>query len=325
MSRTVFSRLARIVSVPLLAGAVMVLHPGTASADTPTNGQQPNTVVRDPNLGPNGVHSQVGNCAVVSSSNYLGMSCPNGSKNTLTAAQILGPAPVPTCWDAPLNDSELNNLGLKNEDPPPGTWVWRFTLYNIDPKTKQEGPGGIKYSPQLLKIAPEDQDCKVNARQKNLFQSAMRGGNIPSPELAVSPTSKPRVGQFVSFFDLRSKEVTVRVGDDRPEVLRARPVHIQVKPLGAADPTTLNCAGIGFQAGPKDVAPDPVRPGDPCWYKYLRSSADQSDEVYPAKMTTSWVVEKSADGGATWQQFNQFDKSLVTNVAVYEIEALVVN
>jgi len=42
-------------------------------------------------------------------------------------------------------------------------------------------------------------------------------------------------------------------------------------------------------------------------------------------MTAHWVVEVSADGGATWTTFNRFDKSQITTIPVTEIEALVVN
>jgi hypothetical protein len=264
-------------------------------------------------------YGTVKNCAIVSSSSYLGMSCAGSDHQGRTVKQILGPSDVPGCWDEQLTDAELAAMNVENSPGPDGwTYYWEKCLSGIDPKTKTVGPDGIAISLELKRIDNGDPIKTLDAHQQDLVNGLARNGNIPAPVAGVSPADHPRVGADVSFFDGTPDVVQVAVGT---VVLRAHIESLDVEPLGPGVEPKVSCPGTGLVAGPDDT-----RAGHPgaCWYRYLRSSAAQPDEVYSVQITVHWTVESSADGGATFTPFNRFTKSAITRVPVTEIQALVV-
>ena len=305
----------------LVPGALVV---GLLSPDAAVAGFAPPTPppTSDPPPSSDGgtpTYGTVKNCAIVSSSSYLGMSCAGSSNNGHTVKEILGSSDVPGCWDEPLSDTELVAMNVQNSPGPQGwTYYWEKCLSGIDPKTKTLEPGGISISLELKRIEHGDPVKTLDANQQQLVDGLAQHGNIPVPVAGVSPSDHARVGQDVSFFDGTPDVVQVAVGS---VLLRAHIESIDVEPLGAGRPAKVSCPGTGIVAQAGDT---PQSRPDGCWYRYLHSSVGQQNDSYPVQITAHWVVESSADGGATFTIFNRFTKSAVTRVPVTEIQALVV-
>lgn len=257
-----------------------------------------------------------GNCAVVSSPSYLGLSCGTGSADTRSPKEILGKSDVPGCWNDKLTQAELDAMGLENRDG--NTWYWERCLTGIDPKTKELEPGGIKITVGLVSKGPDDKVVTLDPHQQVLVALFSKDGTIPPPIAGVSPNARPRVGGWVSFFDGTDDEVTVDAG---AVILRAHVARLLVEPLGEGKAPQVTCAGSGYRAQRGETRAD--HPAG-CWYRYQQSSADEDGNSYPVTMTAHWVVDVSADGGATFSRFNTFDKSQTTEVPVTEIQAIVV-
>jgi hypothetical protein len=264
-------------------------------------------------------YGTVKNCAIVSSSSYLGMSCAGSDGGGRTIKQILGSSDVPGCWDEPLTDAELSAMNVHNSPGPDGwTYYWEKCLSGIDPKTKTLEPEGIKITVGLVRIEHGDPVKTLDTRQQELVDGFAQQGNIPVPVAGVSPADHARVGGDVSFFDGTPDSVQVAFGS---VVLRARIESIDIEPLGPGRSPKISCPGTGIVARAGDT---PQSRPDGCWYRYLRSSAGQPHDAYPVQITAHWTVESSADGGATFTTFNRFTKSAITRVAVTEIQALVI-
>lgn len=311
---------AGLVVALVVALQVFVVGGFTASVagfDPPT---QPPT--NDPNPDPDSgtpAYGTVKNCAIVSSSSYLGMSCAGSNGGGRSIKEILGPSDVPGCWDEALTVSELAAMNVENKPGPDGwTYYWEKCLSGIDPKTKKLEPEGIEITLELVRIDHGDPVKTLDVRQWELVNGLAQQGNIPVPVAGVSPADHARVGGDVSFFDGTSDIVQVQVGS---VLLRAHIESIDVEPLGPGRAPKISCPGTGLVAQAGDT---PQNKPNGCWYRYLRSSAGQMHEAYPVQITAHWSVESSADGGATFTVFNRFTKSAVTRVAVTEVQALVV-
>ncbi len=317
--------LIRRVLVPVAAvGVLLVGSPAHADFDPPPPppGPGPSGPSGPPPAdtpGPSSTggtnYDSVGNCAVVSSPSYLGMSCGTGSGDRRTVKQILGDDPVPGCWNDPLSGAELEAMMLENRDG--NTWYWERCLTGIDPKTKKVEKGGIKITVGLVSKGPDDKVVTLTHNQNVLVTLYSKDGTIPAPIAGVSPNARPRVGGWVSFFDGTDDAVTVTAG---AVVLRAHITRIDVEPSGAGVSPMKSCAGSGYRAQRGETPADHRG----CWYRYPQSSATQHDNAYPVNMTAHWAVDVSDNGGATFRPFNTFEKSQVTNVEVTEVEAIVV-
>lgn len=309
---------AAVLGVLLPLGFVVAAAPSAMADATPPPPPPDANPSPTPDSG-TPTYGTVKNCAIVSSSTYLGMSCAGSDHGGKTVKQILGSSDVPGCWDEPLTDAELVAMNVHNEPGPDGwTYYWEKCLSGIDPKTKTVEPGGIAISVGLLPIQNGDPVKTLDARQQELVDGLAKNQNIPSPVAGVSPADHARVGGDVSFFDGTPGLVQVAVGS---VLLRARVESIDVEPLGRGRAPMINCAGTGLVAHAGDTRES--RP-EGCWYRYLHSSAGQPMDEYPVQITAHWVVESSADGGATFKPFNQFTKSAITRVRVTEVQALVV-
>lgn len=310
--------LARAIALALCVLGVLGYGSAPAMAWGPTPPPGTTTPPTTPDSGAP-TYGTVKNCAIVSSSSYLGMSCAGSDHGGKTVKQILGDSDVPDCWDEPLTDSELAAMNVQNSPGPDGwTYYWEKCLTGIDPKTKKVEPGGISITLGLLPIKNGDPVKTLDANQQELIKGLDQNQNIPVPVAGVSPTDHARVGGDVSFFDGTPGLVQVAVGS---VLLRARIESIDIEPLGAGRTPMISCSGTGVIAHPGDTPQS--RPGG-CWYRYLHSSAGQPNDQYPVQITAHWTVESSADGGATFTLFNRFTKSAITRVSVTEIQALVV-
>src|SRR5690606_30571815 len=97
--------------------------------------------------------------------NYLGGVCTRangGGSDQPTIEEILDGDPLPDCWDAPLEASELDGLNLANSREL--TWYWHKCLKGIDPEDE---------------VAVELTD-----NQQALVDRFFRDGTIPAPFLA---------------------------------------------------------------------------------------------------------------------------------------------
>jgi hypothetical protein len=260
------------------------------------------------------------NCTVVSGPQYLGLACAGRGNDTRTVRQILGPDPVPDCWDTRVTDTELAAMHLENQPGENGwTYYWRRCLSGVDKETKTLEPGGMQIETELVRL-PNGEDPKtLTRRQHNLVDGLGDNGNVPTPFAAISPSDHPRVGANVAFWNTSAGEVDVTAG---AVTMRARVVRTYVEPLGKDKAPRIDCAGNGTRVVRGQV---PTEGDDICWYKYLRSSAAQVDDVYHVQITSHWVVDISATGlPGTFIRFDEFDKSAITRVPVTEIQALVV-
>ena len=308
--------LTRLASATLLA---VVLGTAYASPALAWDGEDP--VPTDPN--PHGPADsgdtnvgQVGNCSVVSSPSYLGLSCGSGSAGVVNVAETLGKDPVPECWHEALTSAELTAMNVVNTPGPDGTtWYWQRCVTGISKHPNEFEP---HFTVGLDQLKGGDKPTTLTENQELLISWSGKDRTIPAPIAGVSPMARPRVGAQVSFFDGSPLVDPVQAGS---VILQAHVASITVQPLGSGVEPTISCNGKGYIAQRGDTPAN--RPGG-CWFKYLRSSAAETDNDYDAWMTAHWVVEVSDDGGATWTTFNQFDKSQITTIPVSEIEALVV-
>lgn len=304
----------------VLAGAVATSGTALAGGPPPPTGTPtPTTGTGNGNGSGDTSTGQVKNCMIASSPSYLGLSCGGaGATGGLTIAEILGPDPVPTCWDEPMTRQELDVLGYTNTPGPGGsTWYWERCLHGIDPDTKTVLPEGITFTVGIVAIPNGDPVVTLTPRQQRLVRWSDSSGMIPDPVAAVSPAAHPRVGAQVAFFDGTTNLVTVNAGG---VWLRARVTGFEVKPTGSGD--SVSCPGSGVKATAGDT-PSSLPNG--CWYKYRTSSAAQVDQKYPALATTTWVAEYSSSPAGPWTRFNTFTKSQVTTIKVTEIQSLVVS
>lgn len=275
-----------------------------------------------------------GNCSVVSSPSYLGLTCGTLSIGEIqTIAQVLGDDPVPDCWHEPLSARELEELGRENTPGPEGsTWYWERCMTGIDPDTKQQ-TGPIEFTTGLISLRNDREPTTLTRRQQRLVDFNDGGsGGVPDPVAVTSPTVRPRVLSWVSFFNKQKyagsddhvgDTVTVAAGG---VVLRARLTRTEVFPRGFGNEPTLSCPGDGVLADRDDTPQS--RPAG-CWYQYEQSSSNQTETsdglpAYPVDIRANWVVELSVAGGP-FTEFNRFSKSSRSPVAVTEVQAIVVN
>ncbi|MFT4082977.1 MAG: hypothetical protein QM638_10355, partial [Nocardioides sp.] len=170
-------------------------------------------------------------------------------------------------------------------------------------------------SVELERIANGKAVRHLTSRQRDLVGSVEGDRQVPAPVAGVSPSSHPRVGEQVAFFDGTADGLRVRAGSVS---LHAWVTRLVVKPLGAGHQGSVSCPGSGVVAGAGDTPGN--TPGG-CWWKYVASSAGLPGDVYPVEVTAFWRVDSSV-GGGSWTPFTRFTKSQVTRVPVTEIQTL---
>ncbi|HET6563474.1 MAG TPA: hypothetical protein VFG72_16515 [Marmoricola sp.] len=311
-----------VFSAMALAAGLTVASAGAAHAvgwdDDPNASNPLSSKITGPMTG------QVGNCSVVSSPAFLGLSCGSATGAVVTAEEILDGDPVPECWHEPLTEAELAAVGYEDTPGPEGSrWFWERCMKGIDPETFEIRPGGITFTIGLVNISNGDPTKSLTRNQQELVRFHNDDRQIPAPVAISSPSALPRVGSWVSFFNGTEDEVTASAG---AVALRGRITGIEVEPLGATKSDSVACAGTGIRAEADDT---PATLPSACWYRYAKSSSgqplvsDQGLPSYPVVITATWSVDTVIDGVAT--PFNTFTKSQVTSLPVTEIQAIVVN
>lgn len=308
------ARLSVRVATVLLAMCLSITAPSAAwswggNDPTPDN-PVPTT---DPTDSGGTAIANVGNCAVVASPSYLGVSCGTGKSGQVIVKKVLGDDPVPTCWHEPVSAEELAAFGYG--ETPGAAWYWEWCVTGI---TKEPNRFDPEFQVGLVAIRDGQPVTTLTVNQTDLIDFARGADVMPFPIAVVSPISHPRVGAWVSYFNGTDDEVTVQTGGI---TLRAQVDSIRVEPYGEGAGDAVTCAGSGFHARRGDTPA--TAPG--CWVKYDRSSAAEPDNQFWVWISAHWVVDISTDGGANWTRFNEFDKAQNTIVPVTEIQTLVVS
>jgi hypothetical protein len=306
-----------VAAVSALCIGIGALSPATAGTPFPGTGTPP-----PPDTSENSPAEDIQwhNCHIVSGPEYIGGVCAGSSSEGKTAKEILDGDPVPTCWDDPVSEEDLAAMGKANVPGPDGyTYYWHSCLSGIDPKTKKVEPGGMHIESRLLPIDNGDKPQTLTTNQHTLVEGVADRGNIPTPVAVISPADHPRVGLNVAFLNGSKGELDVR---PLGAVIHAYVDHTTVEPLGKGISPKIGCPGNGTPARPGQT---PVEGDGLCWYKYLRSSAGQVEDVYHAQITSHWVVDISATGlPGTFERLDEFNKSAISQVPVTEVQALVV-
>lgn len=313
LKRVSLVSVALLVALGLGASPALAAPPGTPTpgptSPPPTGGDTGNGSQSGGRI------DQVSDCTVVATPGYLGLACGHGGE-VRTVKEILGNDPVPECWDEAMSQKEIDAAGYGELN---GHWYWHWCLLGINKKTKTVEPGGIHFTVGIISIDPPKTPGTLTHNQWVLVDLKRNDGYTPMPVAGTSPNARPRVGGWVSFFDISTPHVvSVPAGG---LVLRARESSIDVNPLGEGTDPTISCKGSGYQAKTGQTRAD--HPSG-CWYKYLESSATQPDNVFPVHITAHWTVETAPGAAGPWTMFTTFDKSQDTTMPVSEIEALVV-
>lgn len=328
------SRFRIVLAAALTASALAVTAPaafagiGGETKPPPVTGNGPTP---DPGTAPAAdapTHGTAEGCSLVAGPNYVGASCGTASdRGGRTVKEILGEDPVPDCWQEPLTAAELDSIGEENVAGPDGyTWVWQRCLTGIDKETKRLEAGGIKISIEPLKWLNDKPYTTLTDNQQELVDINDNSGMIPTPITIVSPSYRPRVGQWVWFRDgtpPADTDFQVHVG---PVTLRPHIVSIEVHPLGyGVGDKVDDCPGTGVTAQPGWTGgADGNHPA--CSYQYQHSSASQEHHTYPVTMIAHWQVDLTVQTAAGTQTsvFAQFQKSQITALPVTEIQTVVV-
>jgi hypothetical protein len=292
---------------------------GTPTSGTPTSGSPSSSGGDYGSSGPS--YGTVSNCSVVSTPNYIGLSCGSGGARQQTVGEYFGVKKVeklPGCSHKPLGQSELDALQYENTPGPEGTtWYWEYCL--VDPKL-DEPVRQVQINVSIVWIR-NDQNVEVHQEINDLVD--LQNGVVPFPVAVATPSSRPRVGAWTSFVNGTDDHLTVAAGG---VTLDAHVVGLTIKPLGENKPPTVSCAGTGLIAQRGDT---PQPNDDGCWWKYDRSSSgqplttSQGEPAYPVEITATWAVDTVV--GGVRSRFNTFQKSQVTPLPVTEIQALVIN
>ena len=327
-TRTVRLLGVAVIAGLLIAGAVAPAQAGTGmggpppppTSGTPPTSEGPATSTDDPYSSSGPSYGQVSNCSVVSTPNYIGLSCGSGGGEVQTVKEYFGvekKKDIPGCSHDALGQAELDALQYENTPGPEGTtWYWEYCL--VDPELGTP-VNQVEFTVSIVWIR-NDQDVEVNALVNDLVD--LRNGTVPFPVAVATPSSRPRVGAWTSFVNGTDDHLTVAAGN---VTLDAHIVGLTVKPLGEDRPESVSCPGTGYTAQRGDT-PD-THAG--CWWKYANSSSGQpmvtseGQPAYPVEITATWAVDTIVGGNR--QRFNTFQKSQVTALPVTEIQALVVS
>jgi hypothetical protein len=308
--------------VPAALAVALSLLAAPAHADGDLGSEPPPPTTSDPTTPPVDppTTGTAGGCSLVAGPRYVGASCGSASnRDGRTVKEILGDDPVPDCWQEPLTQDELDELGYENVPGPDGyTWVWQRCLTGIDKKTKKVEGGGIQITVELMRWPNSRPTTQLTHNQQLLVDYNNTNRTIPAPIAVISPSYRPRVGQTVWFRDgtpSDENDFTVQVGG---VTLHPHIVSIDVHPLGYNLGDTFSCDGTGVESQPGWTADDHPE----CSYRYEHSSAEQQDRTYPVTMVAHWQVDLTV-GGQT-RVFATFTKSQITAVPVTEIQTVVV-
>lgn len=311
LSRTGTSpRRAALLALAGLVAALLPAGPALAGA----GGTDPDRRVR-----------QVGDCRAYGSSSGFGIACagPGGASGP-PLTSFLPPEGLAECWvEEPLEGVAF---------PPrtgPGEWFLQTCVDGIDLRTLQPDPG-LRVT-QTYRFLRPGEGHVLTEGERTVVDALLSSGQVPLPfpELDITPSVVPRVGELVAFSVVGPAEtVRLEVGGVS---LQGRLQRLEVEPEGDGGPV-VRCTGRGRAITPAE-AERADRTGeddlgeDVCAYRYGRSSFRAGDgdrdgddaDRYPVEVTAWWDVV-FGDG----QLLGSFGKEAVNEVRVAEVQTLVV-
>ncbi len=214
-----------------------------------------------------------------------------------------------SCPVTVLDMTQAQNLGLSW--PPPTGHSWALLLCFA---------GVLGAGPQAVLINSSTGVPSVTPQQ--LLVTALGELHIPypSPETA-PPRGRGLVGLPEWFWtpagSWHARTVTVTAGPVWA-VVTAVPFGLTFRPGPDLSPVT--CAGPGTAYNPQE--PSTAQHTD-CSYTYLRPSAGQTGNAYPASVTATWRVTWTGSGGAGGVLDANLAVSARFRVSVAQAEALV--
>ncbi|MDH2413241.1 hypothetical protein [Nocardioides sp. CER19] len=324
----------RLTAVAAAAAALVLLSsPAAVAKLTPTNPPPPGggTVTPPPagdgtlptggstdDGGSGGGDGDVGGCHAVASPSFLGLACGGAAVDREKwLEKVLDGEKPPHCWDRAMTDDERRRMHVKNDVPTGAVWYWETCQEGIHDDYTID-PGGPRLTVTPRAHFPGDTWQTPTDNQQKVVDWLDNNAGVPTPIAGVSPSSHPRVGQWVSFFDGSDDEMTVAAGTVE---LRAHVTGLTVEPLAKGAGHTLTCAGSGHVA---TAGEKPPAGGGDCWFSYAHSSAAQPDGIYSVRITADWQVDAYVDGQPFRVPFATFSKSGITGVPVTEIQTVVV-
>jgi hypothetical protein len=290
----------------------------TSSSTAPAGSGTLPTVSSSDDGGDGGGQGDVGGCHAVAVPSYLGLACggPGVDREKWLKKVLKGEKP-PHCWDRALTKEERERMHVQNGVPNGAVWYWRTCQEGINDDYTID-PGGPQITVTLDSHFPGDVWELPTENQQPVVDWLDNNAGVPTPIAGVTPSSHPRVGQWVSFFDGSDNEMTVGAGAVE---LRAHVTGLEVEPLGKGEGDTLHCDGAGHPA--ESGEKPPTTHGGDCWYLYEHGSAGRRDDLYQVRITADWQVDAYVDGEPYQVPFATFTKSGITGVPVTEIQTVV--
>ena len=338
---------SRIALAGLLAGALALTVPGTASASwPPTKGTQGNT-------------KQTGSSSagtLVSKVTYSGSVRSGGSG---TAVQPVTNWTPPACWYEPRSVAEfskyvegmyeetINTPGQANyakaavgqfrdiykdgkykdyNEDKADDGNWWVAVQNPD---RLDDPASMECSELPFWVVNNDTPAVPQAvTPKVLAEAAYNAIQLPDTKVTLAPTNTTKVNlpTWAWLDKAKFKEVSVTAalnvaGLNIQATTTAKPISLKLEP-GTSDAETYPASGVctlnaddsigeSYAKGKADETP-------PCGIKYLRSSGDGT---YKLKATITWQIDWTGTGGAVGD-LPDGTFGTTQDIAVQEIQAV---
>ncbi|MGN6605759.1 MAG: hypothetical protein ACTHMS_01940 [Jatrophihabitans sp.] len=327
---------ARAATVLALVAVVLLAAAPSAWAfghQPPGGGGNPTPPPSDQSGGSSGGNAQTTtqNCSVYATPTDIGLSCIGGGEGDITTVKdLLHGDPVPTCWDDPISDSDLQHIyGYEKVDGV--TYYLHSCITGLDVNRSLFYQPDLNLSQSVIEIPDPAARCPrpfttdqvgkcvqwLTAHQHDVVSHVITAGaEIPGVVIAERPSPKVRTDQPTAFVDTnRLLDTPVRqIGGVRVwAVLDDQ----YIEPNGAGVAPRKQCrltADVQADDTP-DTAPDA------CWWSYPQSSAGQPGKVYPFRASVHWTVYYADRAGT--HVLAQFVKYSQLQLPVYDVQELV--
>lgn len=274
----------------------------------------------------------VSHCSVYATASSFGLSClgSGGSGDVTTVKEILGKDPVPTCWDARISDSDLQNIYEYTQNPD-APYHLHNCITGLDLTRSPYSQPGLVLSQQVIEIPVAAPPCPkqpylpeqtgtcvmtLTGKQHQVVDTFVsRDAQIPDVVVAAYPSSRVRTGVPTAYVD-RAHHGEKRTRDYQVGgvTMYAAMDSFAIYPYGPGG-QSRTCDGTA-DVGPSDT-PD-TKPGA-CWWTYPKSSNAQPNEVYPFRADATWTVYVNGAAFATFHKYSDLQ------LPVFDVQTLVVN
>ena len=281
-------------------------------------------------------YGHVNNCSIYATASSFGMSCVHGwgRAQIQTVKEVLDGDDPPHCWDEAISAADqVTKYGLS--DAPQGTaYYLHYCVSNLDLNAPVGSQRAMQLNVQILEIPTDAQPCPspqpaeregrcimtLTTNQQHVVElSEPAGGRIPPIVIVPQPSTRIRTNQPVAFQNRggagRTRTDVFQIGTVR---MWAELTRFSIQPYGPTD-EQITCDG-SIRVNESDT---PDSTPQACWFTYLASSAQQTDEVYPFRAEADWTVY--VDAGLGPQAFAHFQKYDDLRLPVYDVQTLVIH